>query len=258
MSSHKPAASRVPRHQIVLGCIFGCLTLAFLAYLTLLSIDERTIPENTQYIALATISLGLTLCFYFLGGATSAIGKLPFLGYLIRFRAVGALAIFVVVFATLYGADRAKPGVILPLEARPQLEKLPPPAPTVDNAQITVQPRILQSAKKKYFNADRRVRVEYANVTIDANGASMLSFQAAAMVRARFPSRNGPWVNLAFLDQNGKVIGKFKQVRIARVKNCGGYENHEVSLNDKFPKSIIDSAASFTLQLPGGAAPIRC
>jgi hypothetical protein len=220
---------------------------------------NETIPENTQYIVIATISLGLTLCFYFLGGATSAIGKLPFLGYWIRFRAVGALAIFVVVFATLYGADRAKTGVILPLEKRSQSEKLPPPAPSVDNTQITAQPRILQSAKRQYFNADRRVRVEYAKITIDANGASVLSFQAAAMVKAKFPNEKyAPWVNLAFLDQNGKVIGKFKRVGAAWVKKCGGYKNHKVPLDDKFPDSTINNADSFVLRMPGGASPIRC
>lgn len=256
-----PTKPRVPTAHIVLGCVFGFLTLSFLAYMTLLAIEQRTIPEGTQYLAFATISLGVTLSFYFLGSAASAAGQLPFPGAKLQFRAVGALAMFLVVFAALFGADFA--GVrVVPLEERPDSERPPPPVSPDVISQATAatseESRTLRSAEAKYFNASRRVRVEYANVTIDENGTAELHFQAAAMVKARFPGRNGPWVNVAFLDQDGNVIGSFKQVIVASVSACGGYQNHSVRLNDIFPRSIIANAKAFTLQLPGGAAPDRC
>ena len=128
-----------------------------------------------------------------------------------------------------------------------------PPAPSGTVA------KILQSAQKQYFNADRRVRVEYANVSVDQDGRGTFFFQAAAMIKARFPARAGPWVKLGFLDQSGNLIGGFRQVVEASVESCGGYQDHRVRLNESdFPLSILRQATSFTIQVPGGASPVRC
>ncbi len=78
------------------------------------------------------------------------------------------------------------------------------------------------------------------------------------MVRAKFPGRAGPWVLLAFLDRDGKVIGPFKQVREASVDECGGYKRHEVDLGKYFVRDIIEQADGFTIRMPGGTDAQRC
>jgi hypothetical protein len=119
--------------------------------------------------------------------------------------------------------------------------------------------RILQSAAPQYFNGDRTLRVEYANVLIESTGRATLSFQAAATIRARFPARVGPSVGLMFVDRDRKPLGPFRDVAQASVDACGGYENHETVLNDRdFSRGVLDRAEMFVLQLQAGASPSRC
>jgi hypothetical protein len=118
--------------------------------------------------------------------------------------------------------------------------------------------RILRSAEPQYFNGDRTLRVEYANVLIESTGRATLSFQAAATIRARFPARVGPSVGLLLVDRDRKPLGPPRDVAQASVDACGGYENHEAVLSDKdFPRGVLDRAETFVLQV-GGASPSRC
>ena len=117
----------------------------------------------------------------------------------------------------------------------------------------------LFSDRPQYFNADRKIRVESANIVIDREARrATLHFEAAAMVRASFPDHNGPWVVLGFLDGEGRVIGPFKQVIEASVSSCGGYQRHEIELAERFGWSVIEQAQSFTIRMPGGANAQRC
>jgi hypothetical protein len=119
--------------------------------------------------------------------------------------------------------------------------------------------RILHSVEPQYFNSDRTLRLEYANVLIERTGKATLSFQAAATIRVRFPPRTGPAVALMFLDRNRKPLGVFREVAYAVVNICGGYENHETEVNDKgFSWSVLDMATTFALQVQPDAPGTLC
>jgi hypothetical protein len=120
-----------------------------------------------------------------------------------------------------------------------------------------LEPRTLLSDRPQYFNLDRRIRVESARIELVPGRPARLSFEAAAMIRARFPGRNAPWVVVGFLDREGRVIGGFQQVIEASVRSCGGYERHSVELRG-VPASLLAEAHSFTIRMPGGARPDRC
>ena len=118
--------------------------------------------------------------------------------------------------------------------------------------------RVLRSDRPQYFNADRKIRVEYANIVVTEKSVT-LYFEAAAMVRAKFPGRAGPWVLVALSDRDGRVIGDFQQVQIASVDACGGYQRHEVDLMPRFfSRRIVEEAAGFTIRMPGGTDAQRC
>lgn len=118
--------------------------------------------------------------------------------------------------------------------------------------------RVIPSDVAQYFNRDRRVRVESATiVVIEGARTATLYFQAAAMVRARFPGDRGPWVRVALVDSRG-VQGPDRQVIVASVGACGGYQNHSAPLHPVFPIDEILRARSFTILMPGGASPVGC
>lgn len=119
--------------------------------------------------------------------------------------------------------------------------------------------RILPSAHPQYFNANRTLRVEYANVFVEQSGKATLSFQAAATIRARFPGQTGPSVSLMFVDKDKKPLGPFREVAHVSVDSCGGYQAHQINLNDKdFSRDVLDRAGAFVLQMPGSTSPLRC
>lgn len=124
--------------------------------------------------------------------------------------------------------------------------QVPPPEPDC--------PRILYAEPRdsQWFNKDRRVRVEEALVRINDDCSSAnVEFLAAAMVDARFRSSDAPWVEIVFYDDNGNPLTNWKPFALATVTGCGGYEQHDEPLNDKFPKEVLERAARFDLRMLG-------
>ena len=131
-------------------------------------------------------------------------------------------------------------------------------------SQVSTGPVLKNPAQ--YFNADKRVRVEHATIVITENSA-ILYFQAAAMIRAKFPGSKAPWLFLLIRNKQNRVIpargpvprsGEFVQIVEASVDECGGYKNHRVDLTKVYDLADLRLAASFELSLPGGAVRERC
>ena len=120
----------------------------------------------------------------------------------------------------------------------------------------------LENLSPQIFNLgspERVARVEYSKVVIDEDKrTARLQFEAAAMKRVRFPGYNGPWVVLRFLDITKKPISPWKQVAIASVTDCGGYQTHKVELHKIFPWTTLEKARAYQLRMPGGLRANNC
>lgn len=91
-----------PRWILVVGAIFGALTLLFFMYLVLHP-DTLTNPQTRLPISIVG-ALGVALAASFLGGAAIAQGRIPLPGGMdpIVFSSAGGIAVFVIVFALLW------------------------------------------------------------------------------------------------------------------------------------------------------------
>jgi hypothetical protein len=88
----------VPSWFPIAGYIAGICTLLFFMALVIIGVLGKEIPQNTRFIVIVVMALGLALSFAFIGGSAAASGKLPvFKNSPVKFSAGGGIAVFVIV-----------------------------------------------------------------------------------------------------------------------------------------------------------------
>jgi len=81
---------------MIVGAVFGALTLFFFMGLVLLGVAGHAVPCNTVFLVNITLSLGAALAVGFLGGNATATGAIPFLHNSLAVSLTGGLAALVV------------------------------------------------------------------------------------------------------------------------------------------------------------------
>jgi hypothetical protein len=107
-SEHEPPAALAQPWVMILGAIFGALTLLFFMGLVLLGVAGHEVPCNTVFLVNITLSLGAALAVGFLGGNASAKGAIPFLQNSLAVSLTGgfaALIITLLVTFSLFGKN---------------------------------------------------------------------------------------------------------------------------------------------------------
>src|SRR5262245_44654078 len=113
MSSQIGPAPFAQPWVMILGAIFGALTLLFFMGLVLLGVAGHEVPCNTAFLVTITLSLGAALAVAFLGGNASAKGTIPFLQNSLAVSLTGGLAaliIMLLVTFSLFGKDDCATG----------------------------------------------------------------------------------------------------------------------------------------------------
>ena len=98
---------------MILGAIFGALTLIFFMGLVLLGVAGHEVPCNTVFLVNITLSLGAALAVAFLGGNASAKGAIPFMQNSLAVSLTGGLAaliITLIVTFSLFGRSDCPTG----------------------------------------------------------------------------------------------------------------------------------------------------
>jgi hypothetical protein len=88
---------------MILGAIFGALTLLFFMGLVLLGVAGREVPCNTVFLVNITLSLGAALAVAFLGGNASAKGTIPFLQNSLAVSLTGGFAALIITLLVTFG-----------------------------------------------------------------------------------------------------------------------------------------------------------
>jgi hypothetical protein len=111
----QPAPSPLAQPWVmILGAIFGALTLLFFMGLVLLGVAGHEVPCNTVFLVNITLSLGAALAVAFIGGNASATGAIPFLQNSLAVSVTGgfaALIIMLVVTFNLFGKNNCTTAV---------------------------------------------------------------------------------------------------------------------------------------------------
>jgi len=113
MSSQIGPAPFAQPWVMILGAIFGALTLLFFMGLVLLGVAGHEVPCNTVFLVTITLSLGAALAVAFLGGNASAKGAIPFLQNSLAVSLTGgfaALIITLIVTSSLFGKNDCASG----------------------------------------------------------------------------------------------------------------------------------------------------
>lgn len=102
--SQQPAPEPLAQPWVmILGAIFGALTLFFFMGLVLLGVAGHEVPCNTVFLVNITLSLGAALAVAFLGGNASAKGAIPFLQNSLAVSLTGGLAALVIMLIVTFG-----------------------------------------------------------------------------------------------------------------------------------------------------------
>jgi TIR domain len=118
IASPAPQPAPAPLAQpwvMMLGAIFGALTLLFFMGLVLLGVAGYGLPCNAIFLVNITLSLGAALAVAFLGGNASATGAIPFMHNSLAVGLTGgfaALIITLLVTFSLLGKDNCAPSVV--------------------------------------------------------------------------------------------------------------------------------------------------
>ncbi len=95
-----PPKPQVPPWVVVVGAIFGGLTLLFLMALVVMSTIGYEVPCESRFLVVAVLAFGAALGSSFLGGTAAAKGAIP-LPYAhshpLQFSVVGGVAVLIVV-----------------------------------------------------------------------------------------------------------------------------------------------------------------
>jgi hypothetical protein len=96
----EPTAPAFPPWAQKAGLICGVATLIFLMSLVVAAVSGRSVPQNSAFLVVAVLSLGVALASAFIGGDAAAKGRVPIPGvqrHAIEFSAAGGIAVFVLV-----------------------------------------------------------------------------------------------------------------------------------------------------------------
>ncbi len=93
------------------------------------------------------------------------------------------------------------------------------------------------------------LRVEKLNIQVTDKNRYIFYYDAVSLDnRYDYPNSSyAPWVQITFLDRNGKTIGSVQNVDVAIVSGGGGRNGHKVDITSKYEPDVLESANSFTI-----------
>jgi len=96
----KNNSTMVPTWVLIIGAIFGLLTLIFLMALVFMAVLGKEVPCNSRFLVAIVLSFGASLSTAFLGGTAAARGNIPLpfaKTHPVQFSVTGGIAVLILI-----------------------------------------------------------------------------------------------------------------------------------------------------------------